>query len=253
MKKKLNIIVLVIAIAVFLYSGYQLYEIFSEYQKGVKEYDTLQEIAFGLDVPEVQEGKAPQTKQVDFKALKKINPDIVGWIEFDEPKEISYPLVKGADNAKYLSTTFEGQANSAGALFLDAENAADFSDTNTFIYGHNMKNGSMFGKLREYKDKAFWEKYPCFRIYTPDGECTTYRICFVSIVKDASESYQKWFNDAELFDAYVEHLQSVALYETGVEVTHGSRLVSLSTCTNTAVDERLMVSAVAEPKEAGDE
>ena len=236
-------VILVVAIGVFLFSGFKLYEIFSEYRKGENEYNSLKDIAIQTNTPEVSEEVQEEFK-VDFEKLKGMNPDVVGWIRFDEPSQISYPVVKGPDNDKYLKTTFEGKRNAAGSLFMDVDNEADFSDKNTFIYGHNMKNGSMFAGLREYKAKAYWEKNPYFYIYTPDGKETVYQIFSVSIVKDTSESYQKWYNSDGEYQEYLTHIKSASRYQTGVEVSVDSQIVSLSTCTNVSDDERLLVHGV---------
>lgn len=243
MRQVLSNLMLVIAVGVFLFSGFKLYGIFSEYHKGESEYDSLKDIAIQTSVPEVSE-EVPEEFKVDFKKLKGINSDVVGWIRFDEPSQISYPVVKGPDNDKYLKTTFEGKRNAAGSLFMDVDNEADFSDKNTFIYGHNMKNGSMFAGLREYKAKAYWEKNPYFYIYTPDGKETVYQIFSVSIVKDTSESYQKWYNSDGEYQEYLAHIKSASRYQTGVEVSVDSQIVSLSTCTNVSDDERLLVHGV---------
>lgn len=240
-------IVLVIAIGVFLFSGYKLYEIFSEYNKGETEYENIQEIVI-KETP--VEGGNEDTSQeetiftVDFKKLKEVNPETVAWIRFDEPSQISYPVVKGSDNSKYLDTTFEGKRNSAGTLFVDVDNSGDFTDRNTFIYGHNMKNGSMFGQLRKYKNKDFGKEHPYFYIYTPDGKEATYQVFAVSVVKDTSESYKKWYNTDEEFLDYIQHIRSIAGYKTDVEVSADSKIVSLSTCTNVNDDERLLVHGV---------
>lgn len=236
-------IILVFAIGVFLFSGFKLYGIFSEYKKGESEYDSLKDIAIQTSVPEVSED-IPEAFVVDFEKLKEINPDVVAWIRFDEPSEISYPVVKGPDNNKYLKTTFEGKRNAAGALFMDVDNEADFSSKNTFIYGHNMKNGSMFARLREYKAQAYCEENPYFYIYTPDGKETTYQVFSVAIVKDTSRSYQKWYNNDEDYKGYIDYITSVSRYQTGVEVPMDSQIVSLSTCTNVRDDERILVHGV---------
>ena len=236
-------VILVIAIGVFLFSGFKLYGIFSEYKKGENEYDSLKDIAIQINTPQVDED-VPEKFTVDFETLKGINPDVVGWIRFDEPSQISYPIVKGPDNNKYLTTTFEGKKNAAGALFMDVDNEADFSGKNTFIYGHNMKNGSMFSGLREYKAQAYCEENPYFYIYTPDGKESVYQIFAVSIVKDTSRSYQKWYNNEEEYMEYITHIRSVSKYQTDVEVPADSQIVSLSTCTNVRQDERILVHGV---------
>ena len=245
MKKIISNIILVIAIGVFLFSGYKLYEIFSEYNKGTTEYDNIQELVIQKEpIQDTKEEAEEVAFTVDFAKLTEINPETVGWIRFEEPSQISYPLVKGPDNDKYLNTTFEGKRNAAGALFVDVDNSGDFTDRNTFIYGHNMKNGSMFGQLRKYKNKDFGKEHPYFYIYTPDGKETTYQVFAVSVVKDTSESYRKWYNTDEEFLDYIKYIRSIARYKTDVEVGVDSKIVSLSTCTNVNDDERLLVHGV---------
>jgi len=238
-------IILVIAIGVFLFSGYKLYEIFSEYNKGTTEYDNIQELVIQKKpIQDSEEETGEVAFTVDFEKLKEINSEVVAWIRFEEPSQISYPVVKGPDNSKYLKTTFEGNTNAAGTLFVDVDNSGDFTDRNTFIYGHNMKNGSMFGQLRKYKNKDFGKEHPYFYIYTPDGKETTYQVFAVSVVKDTSESYRKWYNTDEEFLDYIKYIRSISGYKTDVEVGVDSKIVSLSTCTNVSDDERLLVHGV---------
>ena len=254
-KKKRNsfsMIITVIAIVMLIYAGYNLYLIFSEYQKGSSEYKALEEAVITQIIPSTtgSEENLPKEEEneekfkVDFDKLKAINADVLAWIHFDNPKQINYPVVAGIDNSKYLTRTFEGNYNAAGTLFVDKNNSKDFSDRNTFIYGHNMKNGSMFAKLREYKSKAFWEENPYFYIYTPDGKVSKYEIFAACIVLDTSETYTKWYNNDTEYLEYINYLKSIALYQTGVEVEAADRIVSLSTCTNVTDEERLVVHAV---------
>lgn len=242
MKKILSNVILVIAIGVFLFSGYKLYGIFSEYNEGSSEYEFLQEMVITETEPESLEEEA--VFQVDFEKLKEINSEVVGWIRFEEPAIISYPVVQGEDNSKYLKTTFEGKRNSSGAIFMDMQNRADFSDRNTFVYGHNMKNGSMFGRLRKYKSGEYFQEHPYFYIYTPDGKESTYQIFSVTIVNDASKSYEKTYADDGEFLSYIDYIKNLSLYDTGVEVDADAKIVSLSTCTNVSEDERLLLHAV---------
>lgn len=251
-------IILAISVVVFLYSGYQLYTIFSEYHKGDKEYESVIDEAITEQPAESEEtaedsqantqepAKKTEHKvlKVDFDKLKATNKDTVAWISFDEPAKINYPIVQTSDNDKYLQYTFEGKKNAVGAIFMDAENAGDFSDRNTFIYGHNMKNGSMFGHLRKYRDEAFYREYPFFYIYTPDGKEVKYQVFAACIVEDTSDTYQKTFADDAAYLQYLQYVQSVAMYKTGVEVTAESKIVSLSTCTNVSDTQRFVVHGV---------
>lgn len=246
-KKRVSIhtIILVLAIGLFLYSGCKLFLIFLEYQKGENEYESIAEEVIVEQVEETeQEGEIREKFQVDFDKLKAINSEAVAWIRFDEPAQISYPVVQAKDNEKYLKTTFEGKTNSAGTLFVDANNAGDFSDKNTFIYGHNMKNGSMFGQLRKYKSASFCKENPYFYIYTPDGEETKYQIFAVCIVEDTSASYDKYYENEDEYLQYLDHIRQISRYNVGVELTAQSKIVSLSTCTNVTETQRLLVHGV---------
>lgn len=241
-KNWISNIIIAIAVIVFAYAAFNLWNIFKEYQKGTSEYDAIQNVV--VSVQKDEESGEEESFQVDFEKLKEMNKDIVAWIRFEEPSEINYPVVLGIDNAKYLNTTFEGNTNAAGTLFIDMSNSDDFSDRNTFIYGHNMKNGSMFGKLKKYKSSDFWKENPYFYIYTPDGKESTYQIFSVTVVKDTSDSYTKHFFDDAEFEEYLGNIQGLSLYQTGVEVDKDSKIVSLSTCTNVSDDERLLVHGV---------
>lgn len=241
-KNLISNIIIVIAAAVFVYAAFNLWNIFQEYQKGTNEYDDIQNIV--VSVQSIDEEGEEVGFEVDFEKLKEMNQDTVAWIRFEEPSEINYPVVLGIDNEKYLNTTFEGNPNAAGTLFIDMSNREDFSDRNTFIYGHNMKNGSMFGKLKKYRSSDFYKENPYFYIYTPDGKESTYQIFSVTVVKDTSDSYTKHFFDDAEYEEYLANIQSLSLYQTGVEVNKDSKIVSLSTCTNVSDDERLLVHGV---------
>ena len=246
-RKLVSNIVLVLAVAVFLFSGYKLYSIFSEYHKGDEEYETIMDEVITIEAPEKKEEDKTEEQEVfsvDFKKLQSINKEIVGWIRFDNPEKISYPIVQGKDNDKYLKMTVEGKTNGAGSIFMDANNKADFSDKNTFIYGHNMKNGSMFGQLRKYKNYKFYKENPYFYIYTPDGKEVKYQVYAVCIVEDTSESYNRFYENDDAYLKYLQYIKSIARYDTGVEVTAQTQLVSLSTCTNVTETQRLLVHGV---------
>ena len=109
----ISTIVLVVALVVFAISAFKLYEIFHGYHEGESEYEELEELAI------INKGKEERF-QVDFDALKEIKKDVVGWIRFEEPAVISYPVVQGRDNAEYLYKTFKGFENTVGSIFVNA-------------------------------------------------------------------------------------------------------------------------------------
>ena len=241
----ISTIVLVVAIAVFCVSGFQLYKIMSGYHKGKAEYDKILEIAVEEKEPE-EEGQE-ESFRVNFDELLAINPDTVGWIRFSpEPSQINYPVVQGDDNDLYLHKTFSANDNTVGAIFVNVYNNPDFNDRNTIIYGHRMNDNSMFHDLAKYEDKSFWESNPYFYIYTPDGREITYHIYSTGVVKDVSDTYLTEFASDEDYQAFLNMTKEVAAYDTGIEVGTDDVIVTLSTCTKASNDDRFVVRGVKE-------
>ena len=228
--------VLIIAACVFIFSLYQLITMLIPYYSGGEEYDKIKNIAITAD----EEGKG---FTVDFDALLKENEDTVAWIRFDEPAVINYPVVKSADNNEYLTKTFTANDNKLGAIFVDMRNSNDFSDKNTFIYGHHLNvGGEMFSELLKYENESFCKKHPNFYIYTPDGKVRTYKVFSAGVVKDTADNYKlDYATDAD-YEAYLKLCEESSNYK--VELTAQSQIVSLSTCTNVRDDERFLVQGV---------
>ena len=150
------------------------------------------------------------------------------------------------NNDLYLSKTFSANENTVGAIFVNYINHPDFNDKNTIIYGHRMKDNSMFHELEKYQDKSFWEENQYFYIYTPDGREITYHIFSAGIVKDVSETYVTEFNNQEEFDNFLKAIQIASAYDTGVKVYGTDVIVTLSTCTKESDDNRMVVRGVKE-------
>ena len=244
-KKQQNIlfrILFLLALAVFLYAAVRLILYGITYWKGSHEYKGLQKYVSEQSKDEISTEENGEFT-VDFSGLKELNPDCIGWIRF-ENIDISYPIMQGEDNEYYLKHTFEGQAVTAASIFMDANNHADFSDQNTFIYGHNMKDKTMFGKLNNYKDEEFYKENPYFYIYTPDGKVRMYKVFAASVVKDTSDAYNLTYNSDEEFESYLNLCRESSNYQVDVEVNAQSQIVSLSTCTNVKEDERFLLQGV---------
>lgn len=186
---------------ILLAAGVWIYQIISEYQKAEREYEQLQEyvkVEKNTRDPENtkpnvaeddKEGeKQEETVTVDFAALQEINPDVVAWIRI--PGVLEYPVVRGGDNSYYLNHTVQKTYNIAGSIFLDYRNERDFSDSKNIIYGHNMKDGSMFHVLRNYQDIDFFQKHTDMEVYLPDGRTLNYQITACEQVPADSEIYQ---------------------------------------------------------------
>ena len=239
-KKKSDVlltIALIVAIAVFCYAAFNLYHIYTEYKKGTDEYNHIEEMAVterDADSAEVA-GPSAQIKppiEVDFDKLKSVNEDVVGWIYVDALPDISYPIVKGKDNQTYLHQTYEKNYNFAGTIFVDYENSGDFSDCNTLVYGHNMKNGSMFGHLKKFReDDKLYKQDKYFWILTPERNYR-YEIITAYTTGVNSDTYTLFKGPGEEFEKYLETIKGYSEIQTDdTDLTIKDRIVTLSTCT----------------------
>lgn len=240
-KKKGDIVLtlaLIVAVAVFCFAAYNLFHIYTEYKKGTDEYNHIEQMAVTERAPESTE-EASDTEQgpqppfdVDFAALQGVNPDVVGWIYIEALDGISYPVVQGEDNEEYLHTTYENNYNFAGTIFIDYENSRDFTDCNTLVYGHNMKNGSMFGRLKNFsEDQTTYEKSKYFWIFTPEKD---YRYEIISAYTTGvnSDTYTLFKGPGDEFQEYLDTIKGYSEIETDdTELTIKDRIVTLSTCT----------------------
>lgn len=192
----------------------------------------------------VVEAKEPitikrQKTSVDFSALKEINPDIIGWIRA-EGTNIDYPIAQTDNNEYYLSHLYNKEWNSSGTIFADYRNTGDFSDRNTVIYGHHMKNETMFHALEEYKDQDFYDANPTMMLFTPDGDYIIELIC--GSVEDGNYQFVKFdFDSEESFVQYIEEIQSRSTFASDVELHPGDKIVSLCTCSYEWTNARFMV------------
>ncbi len=186
--------------------------------------------------------KAPAQKNenerraVDFAALFKINKDVVGWLAA-EGTVLDYPVVQGKDNSFYLDHLFTGQRNKLGSIFMDYRNRSDFSDKNTIIYGHNMKDGSMFSSLTKYETQQYYDSFPTMLLYTPGGSFTVE--WFAGIVVDGkSESVPFSFKDKHDFQGYIDSLKKKSTFKTDTLVEADDRLITLCTCSHDFANAR---------------
>jgi len=176
---------------------------------------------------------------VDFKALQDINPDIVAWL-ICEDTPINYPVVQGIDNDYYLKHLFDGSSNGAGCLFVDVNNTSGFTDHNTVIYGHNMKDQSMFAFLTRYKDQAFYENHPEMVLLTPDGNYNIELFSgYMTTVED--ESWKLSFSSDIEFEKWIAHTKARSSFVSYVDISRSERVITLSTCSYESSNARYIV------------
>lgn len=251
-RKKSNrvyIIIEILCILIFIYAVLQLISIFQDYRRASKEYDGLAEQVVVVektnDMEETDSEKSEEKKEeadildlpydyevptysIDLDAMKAQNPDTIGWIILPDSK-INYPILKSKDNTEYMTTTFEGQQSSSGAIFMDMLCEDDFSSENTIIYGHNMKNGSMFRALNNLTDKEYFWRHHIFCIDTGNG-FENYEIisCYETISTDLS-SWQISFESKEAYGAWLENAAKRCTYDC-VDYDVNKNTITLSTC-----------------------
>ena len=194
-------VVLIAAICVFCYAGYNLFHIYTEYKKGTDEYNSITQMAVTERDPDGEaagpeagsELKAPM--DIDFASLKK-------------------------------------NYNFAGTIFVDYENKGDFSDCNTIVYGHNMKNGSMFAQLKKFtQDEETYKKSKYFWIFTPEKN---YRYEIISAYTTGvnSDTYTLFKGPGEEFEKYLEKIRGYSEIRTDAEgMNIKDKIITLSTCT----------------------
>lgn len=185
---------------------------------------------------------------VDFEGLWDVNPEIVGWIYF-EAAEINYPVLYSGDDEKYLRATYDGKYQTAGSIFLEGRNNSDFSDMHTLIYGHNMRDLTMFGQLKFYKtDADYYDNHQYFQVIykNAEGELIKdrYHIFACKDVKEDDDIYQLIDHGAVDMSVFAKQIQSGNYLKNAgdVEVGADDQVITLSTCAKG--ETRFIVSAV---------
>lgn len=225
-------IIIVVLLGVMIFSAYNIGKILWEYHKGTSAYEEIQQIA-------MTEGAEEARGKIDFDALKKKNKDVRAWL-YSAGTPIDYPVVQGPDNQYYLYRMFNGEYNGKGSLFIDYRCEKPFRDFNTIIYGHRMKDGSMFHELIEYRDAGYYREHRTMELTTPKKDYQVEIFAVVTIPAD-SPLYQCSFSGSADRQAYLDQVLSASEIDTGVSVSPGDKIVMLSTCTYEYDDARLVV------------
>ena len=246
-----------------------LWNIEREYSEGDSVYEQLRSefspsAGIPRSAPEAAEqsaaGEAPSGEPedgapgsvraaVDFAALQKRNPDTVGWI-FCTGTAIDYPIVQGPDNEYYLARLFTGTSNAAGSIFLDYRNSPDFTDRHSILYGHNMKNGSMFASLTSYRDPEYFREHPQFLLCTPEK---TYSVKIFSGYSAGveDEAWRISFDSEEEFADWAAQEKEKSCFESDITPSGTDRIVTLSTCSYEFEEARFVVHGILRPMEQG--
>ncbi len=183
---------------------------------------------------------------VDFDKLKKANPDIYAWINIPAVNVDNPILQSETDNSYYLDHTVNGQKSVYGSIYTENYNNKDFSDFNTVIYGHNMKNGTMFGSLKKFRDSTFFNENRYMTVYL-EGRILKYEI-FAAYTWDnkhilLSRNFENGYNRKVYLDEIFAVRDMNSQISKEIEVTENDRIITLSTCMNDK-SKRFLVSGV---------
>ncbi|MBR0164806.1 MAG: class B sortase [Lachnospiraceae bacterium] len=184
--------------------------------------------------------------EIDFDKISVAQGTLIGWLHVPA-LDISYPVVQGEDNDYYLDHTTDGTANANGAIFMECENRPDFSDGNTFLYGHNSVDGSMFGRLHELSiSDSYTDTEPYFYIYRPNGTVDKYRIYSYYYAETGSRSFV-YFRDDASYDYYAGLTMGLSDRALDADFSQRGRIVTLATCYGgTGTEYRYLVHGILE-------
>lgn len=239
-KKRSDIIrriILVISVGVFIFAAYNLINIFLAYHKADVIYDNIQQDVLDEDShTKVVIGEDEQEVEIPFtynhQALLNINSQGIGYI-YIPSIDCRLPMVQGDDNDYYLTHTFNKEYSANGCLFEDYRINGGLSASQIIIYGHNMRNGAMFGKLKNYQDYSFWNNSGNDVLYIYTGNVIKeYKIFSCYISEAISDTYTFNFPTLESMRDYAVNMKAKSMYDTGVDVSTATQVITLSTCTN---------------------
>ena len=237
--KKSILITLIVFILILLgLNTYNLLNVSNRYKQGTDAYNSIKQIA----KKETTDTKEPS---VDFDALEKINPDVVGWLKMEDTV-IDYPIVHGKDNDYYLDHIFDGTHYTFGTIFIDFRNRPVFEDDITVIYGHAMLDGSMFKSLEQFESQSYADEHQEFSFETREhkyrlepfaGKIVDAQIPFLELDFDSDEDYLK----------YLQGFIDTSTFKSNVKVTGSDKVVMMITCSHDFEEARyVLLSKVVE-------
>lgn len=179
---------------------------------------------------------------IDLEALREENEDVIGWIVIPDTK-LNYPLLQWTDNEFYLNHTWNQKFNPSGAIFMDYQNKADFSEFNTIIYGHNMMEGFMFGSLHNYRSGSYAQQHPYVYIVNDEG-VLRYDVFSAQFANTDSVFYGLGIESDGKKEEFLRFAQDYSSFESDVKPGVEDKIVTLSTCSGGSYEKRWVVLGV---------
>ena len=266
MKKKTRRVLNCILLLALLFALTKFFLSEQENQRSQQDYDQAMQIAGAqhddapaqtepapvstgeADIPQESQAQIPEDPviqellNIDLDALRKENEDVIGWICIPDTK-INYPLLQWTDNDFYLNHTWKQSNNASGAIFMEYQNKPDFSEFNTIIYGHNMRNGDMFGSLHYYRRPNYWKEHPYVYIVNDEG-VIRFDVFAAQSASTQSVIYGLGIETDPRKEEFIRFARDYSFFEGDVIPTAEDRILTLSTCTGAGHANRWVVLSV---------
>ena len=237
--KILGVLTAILAAALLIYSAYVIYD----------NYHTGQSAFSSWDLQQYKPAPSDDEEKLDFTAIRKINPDAVGWVTIYDTN-IDYPIVQGKNDLEYINKDIYGNGSLTGSIYLSSENDGQFLDSYNIIYGHHMDNGAMFGDIDKYEDQQYFMTHRKGELLTPNGMYDL--TVFACLKTDAYDTEVYEINNLknEKLEEIVKYLKvnSEQFYEMDHSKT--KKIIALSTCANENTNGRIIIFCDAVPKKA---
>ena len=239
-KQNMPIIVLVVILMLgVLIAGGKLASILLNYQRDRSAYDKLADAAIsGLaeaeatpnpdEIIDSSQAASLAPFEIDWDYLKGVNSDVVGWL-YSPNGAINYPVMQTTDNVFYLRRGFNKEDNTSGSLYANPVSTIGVIHSNYIVYGHNMKDGSMFASIEKYVDQNYYNEYPYMYFLTPGGN---YRVDLIAahIVESTLNNYPEYFQSDWDYQTYLNQITSSSYFGTSASVSGEYQLFTMSTC-----------------------
>ena len=247
MRKAVRVILILLLLGILVFASYMAIKEVREYEEAEQLYEDLQE-EFVETKPSKDTEPDETTEQtepvevapitVDFTSLLEQNSDVVGWI-YCQYTPINYPVVQTEDNDRYLRRDLNGKYLVSGTVFVDYRNGEIGEDANYIVYGHNMKDGSMFSSLEKYKEQAYYDEHPILYYLTPDEDYKIELYAGLVVKRDALIYVPN--PDETGFAEFLHNAKESSTFLSEVEITDNNTIITLSTCSYEYENARYIV------------
>ena len=228
---KTKVIINIIQLIFILVLIYSFIHIFLWYKSNKNNKQVIQELSQTIEIVE-EDGKDDKKYKINFEELKNKNSDTVAWLKV-ENTNIEFPVVKANDNSYYLTHNFNKENNSAGWIFADYKNKFNGTDKNIVIYGHNMRNDSMFGTLKDViKEEWYNNENNKYITLVTENDYSIYEVFSVYQIEKEDYYIKTDFNSSKEFEEFLQKVKERSFKDFNIDISKENSILTLSTCAN---------------------